>query len=168
MKEMTKDIKRIPMDGGMTDDVGMMTCPIMFEHGEEGVNSPALRFYFELFFEDDFEIDPDGDEPSEIVDFMVRRYGQTLSKHAKVGRARTYYTEIECQDWDVRDGKFVMYFSAEFSAGDYLREESTEEWIEDTVRHTNFYKVYNENVIFWTARDVVTSWLEQARGVAHD
>lgn len=131
---------RTPMDGSTTDDVGMMSCPIIFEHGDEANdNTPALRFYFEVEVPDMLQCD-------DAFAYLQSRYEQSGPE---------YWTELDSQDYV--DGK--MYCSAEFSGGAYREGESTTEWINRTAAKTNFFRVYNENIIDFRGRDAVWNHL---------
>lgn len=135
----------IPMDGGFTDDVGMMSCPIGFEHGDaDGCYNPALQFYIDIqipglesLLEDDY------DNVQKALDALENKYAQAGPE---------YWTEFHCID---PAGTDELLYRVEFSGGEYREGETTSDWIDRVVANTNFIKVYNNFILLFNGRDEV-------------
>lgn len=140
---------RPPMDGGGGEDIGMMSTPILFEHGHEWFhddgarqvdNTPALRMYLEV------QLPPELFEVNDHALQDIQDYMETCYRPKAPG----YWTEFDVQPGNEPGEVFI---SVEFSAGDYDGDESLDTWIERTRRYTHFNTVYNRYVIYYHGRD---------------
>lgn len=132
---------RVPMDGNSTTDIGMMSVPIGFEHGDES-SVPCLYFYVDIRIPYDVACS----RWDEIEKWINENYS---------GGEPGVPTVVNWTEWTWCDALDDDRETArvEFSAGPYLEGETTEQWISRTVANTHFNKVYNHFVIMYTGEE---------------
>ena len=158
---------RPPMDGNRSDDIGMMSTPIFFEHGDEdggtpamGMNLSVIKLPWELLFEEPYarycSSTTRDHVYQDIQEFLENVYT------AKPG----YFIEWDVHDIEYRDGEPEVIINVEFGALDgYRGDESLEDWVDRVRANTPFTRVYNNYVLLWNGRDELAETLSNTQQV---
>jgi hypothetical protein len=162
---------RPPMDGGRSDDVAMLSCPVWLEHGDDQNNDPptppVMGMYLTARPDPALLFDTSTGDQWNEPDLREGAYDLIQQCLEDTYKADGDDCSIE---WNVQDiswskGEAEVAIEVEFSAGMYREGESLDAWTDRVVAGTPFFRVYNEHVLLFTGQQQIEDVLRKAQGL---